>query len=42
MDLIVEVYHHWRDLVKHDDNMCWLCCRYCVMHLKDKNMMSFH
>jgi hypothetical protein len=41
-DLIVEAHHHWRDPMKHDDNMYWFCCRYCGLHFKEKNMMSFH
>ena len=41
-DLIVEAHHHWRDAVKHDDNKYWFCYRYCGMHFKDKNTMSFH
>lgn len=41
-DLIVEAHYHWKDPVKHDDNRYWFCCRYCEMHFKDKNRMSFY
>ena len=28
--------------MKRDNNMYWFCYRYCGMHFKEKNKMSFH